>query len=207
MAITINGSGTITGVSAGGLPDGSVTADDLASTLDLGSKTLTIPTDTTGLPAGTVVKVTYLEYSGRQTLVASGGSVITTMGTFTKDSSTSTIYLIGDMIGSGSSATAVGVYVSIDDSAPANDDISFYHSYHYEAHGSDYSYNNPLLKPYHFHSRRTGISTGSHTVRIGWKHPNNSSSRPFGVVNPTRTSDVGDIQNARTHITVFEIEE
>ena len=51
MAITINGSGTITGVSAGGLPDGSVTADDLASTLDLGSKTLTIPTNTIGLPS------------------------------------------------------------------------------------------------------------------------------------------------------------
>ena len=31
MAITINGSGTITGVNAGGLPDGSVTADDLAT--------------------------------------------------------------------------------------------------------------------------------------------------------------------------------
>jgi len=31
MAITINGSGTITGVSAGGLPDGCVTADDIAS--------------------------------------------------------------------------------------------------------------------------------------------------------------------------------
>ena len=32
MAITINGSGTITGISAGGLPDGSVTAADLAET-------------------------------------------------------------------------------------------------------------------------------------------------------------------------------
>ena len=31
MAITINGSGTIQGISAGGLPDGSVTADDIAS--------------------------------------------------------------------------------------------------------------------------------------------------------------------------------
>jgi hypothetical protein len=31
MAIVINGSGSITGISAGGLPDGSVTADDLAS--------------------------------------------------------------------------------------------------------------------------------------------------------------------------------
>jgi len=32
MAITINGSGTITGISAGGLPDNSVTAADLADT-------------------------------------------------------------------------------------------------------------------------------------------------------------------------------
>jgi hypothetical protein len=31
MAITINGSGTITGISAGGLPDGSVTSDDIAA--------------------------------------------------------------------------------------------------------------------------------------------------------------------------------
>src|SRR6056300_1792758 len=31
MAITINGTGTITGISAGGLPDGSVTAADIAS--------------------------------------------------------------------------------------------------------------------------------------------------------------------------------
>ena len=41
MAITINGSGTITGISAGGLPDGSVTAADLASSLDLSGKTIT----------------------------------------------------------------------------------------------------------------------------------------------------------------------
>ena len=31
MAITINGSGTITGLTAGGLPDGSITTDDLAA--------------------------------------------------------------------------------------------------------------------------------------------------------------------------------
>ena len=36
MAITINGTGTITGISAGGLPDGSVTAADLASSISLG---------------------------------------------------------------------------------------------------------------------------------------------------------------------------
>ena len=31
MAITINGSGTVTGISAGGLPDGVITTDDIAA--------------------------------------------------------------------------------------------------------------------------------------------------------------------------------
>lgn len=48
MAITINGSGTITGISAGGYPDGSVTDADLASSLDLSSKTVTLPSGTGG---------------------------------------------------------------------------------------------------------------------------------------------------------------
>ena len=74
MAITSNGSGTITGVSAGGLPDGSVTADDLASTLDLGSKTLTIPTDTTGLPSAGISEAD----QWRLTANFQGSSVITT---------------------------------------------------------------------------------------------------------------------------------
>jgi hypothetical protein len=53
MAITINGTGTITGLSTGGLPDGSVATDDLAAnavtagklatTLDLTGKTVTLP--------------------------------------------------------------------------------------------------------------------------------------------------------------------
>ena len=48
MPIAINGSGSITGISAGGLPDGCVTADDLAS--GVGGKILqvvqTVKTDT-----------------------------------------------------------------------------------------------------------------------------------------------------------------
>ena len=43
MSVTISGDGTITGLSAGGLPDGTVTAADLASTLDLTGKTVTLP--------------------------------------------------------------------------------------------------------------------------------------------------------------------
>ena len=48
MAITINGSGTITGITAGGYPDATVTADDLAATLDLSGKTVTLPSGTGG---------------------------------------------------------------------------------------------------------------------------------------------------------------
>lgn len=33
MSVTIDGSGTITGISAGGLPDGSITNDDLAGSI------------------------------------------------------------------------------------------------------------------------------------------------------------------------------
>ena len=40
MPITINGSGTLTGINAGGYPDATVTEDDLAATLDLSGKTL-----------------------------------------------------------------------------------------------------------------------------------------------------------------------
>ena len=55
MALVLNGSGTIAGLSAGGLPDGSVAADDLASTLDLSGKTVTLPSGT----GGKVLQVVY----------------------------------------------------------------------------------------------------------------------------------------------------
>ena len=48
MPVTISGSGTITGIATGGLPDGSITAGDLASSLDLTGKTVTLPAGTGG---------------------------------------------------------------------------------------------------------------------------------------------------------------
>ena len=48
MPITISGSGTITGLTTGGLPDGSIAAGDLSSTLDLTGKTVTLPAGTGG---------------------------------------------------------------------------------------------------------------------------------------------------------------
>jgi len=48
MPVTISGSGTITGIATGGLPDGSIAAGDLASSLDLTGKTVTLPSGTGG---------------------------------------------------------------------------------------------------------------------------------------------------------------
>ena len=65
MAITINGTGTITGISAGGLPDGSVVAADLASSLDLTGKTVTLPSGTGGN-----TNTQYFTVTGKQTQTA-----------------------------------------------------------------------------------------------------------------------------------------
>ena len=65
MPIAINGSGSITGISAGGLPDGCVTADDLAS--GVGGKILqvknAIKTDTASVTNATFVDISGLSIS------------------------------------------------------------------------------------------------------------------------------------------------
>jgi hypothetical protein len=64
MAITINGTGSITGLTAGGLPDGSVVAGDLASSLDLTGKTVTLPSGT----GGKILQVQHTIKTARQNL-------------------------------------------------------------------------------------------------------------------------------------------
>jgi hypothetical protein len=91
MAITINGTGTITGISAGGLPDGSVVAADLASSLDLTGKTVTLPSGTGGKVIGT-------KFQWMQATTVSVGSANTWTDagvdfTYTPVSSTSVLHI------------------------------------------------------------------------------------------------------------------
>ena len=58
MAITIDGSGTITGISAGGLPDGSVTADDLAT-----DSVTTAKIEDSAVTAGKLSGKTFVSYA------------------------------------------------------------------------------------------------------------------------------------------------
>ena len=64
MPITINGNGTIAGLSVGGLPDGTVDADTLATGAASGSK-ITMPT-------GTVVQVVQGTFTGTNNTTGTG---------------------------------------------------------------------------------------------------------------------------------------
>jgi len=68
MAITINGTGSITGLTAGGLPDGSVVAADLASSLDLTGKTVTLPSGT----GGKILNVAEVQITSTSTHISNG---------------------------------------------------------------------------------------------------------------------------------------
>jgi hypothetical protein len=96
MAITINGSGTITGISAGGLPDGVITADDLAS--GVGGKVLqvvsTTKTDAFSVSVGSA---------------AFSGEITGLTATITPSSTSSKILVTVDVRGSES---ATGAYVN-----------------------------------------------------------------------------------------------
>ena len=77
MAITIDGSGTITGINAGGLPDGSITADDLAT-----DSVTTAKIEDDAVTAGKLSGKTFVSYA----IIADQKAAGTNGGTFTDGS-------------------------------------------------------------------------------------------------------------------------
>ena len=93
MALVLNGSGSITGLSAGGLPDGSVTADDIAS-----------------LPAGSVIQVVQGTTSTGVTSTSTSYADTGLTATITPTSATSTILVISNCaIGKDTGNTGVSL--------------------------------------------------------------------------------------------------
>ena len=104
MAITINGTGTITGVSVGGLPDGIVDTDMLAS----GAIT------SAGLPAGTVLQVQSAVKTDTATVTA--GSTLTNISGLTVNitpASTSNKILIICTLSTTGSGTYAGRHLAL----------------------------------------------------------------------------------------------
>ena len=124
MAITINGSsGTITGISAGGLPDGVIVNDDianttitdgkLATTLDLSGKTLTLPAGAGGKILKvqvTPMSVTTDLYTNTQSYIDSG---VTASFTPTASSSKVLVFLSSKVHAHNTSESGVSFFIDI----------------------------------------------------------------------------------------------
>ena len=108
MAITINGTGTITGISAGGLPDGSVTAADLATTLDLSSNTVTLPSGT----GGKILQIVESSTTSTASTTSNTWQDSSLSGSITPSSTSSKILIMmnAHIATSRSSTNAVGGY-------------------------------------------------------------------------------------------------
>ena len=87
MAITIDGSGTITGINAGGLPDGVITSDDLAS----GAITAA------GLPAGSILQVVSATKSDTSSVTGYSWTDTGLSVSITPTSTNSKILVLADM--------------------------------------------------------------------------------------------------------------
>ena len=68
MAIVINGSGTVTGLAVGGLPDGTVDAGTLATNAVTAAKLEVSAITGADLPAGTILQVKFVEDNSSQTV-------------------------------------------------------------------------------------------------------------------------------------------
>jgi hypothetical protein len=97
MAITINGTGSITGLTAGGLPDGSVVASDLASSLDLTGKTVTLPSGTGGKILQ--VKTTIYDTFTSEACTANANNELNFNVTITPASSSNKIIIASSIMG------------------------------------------------------------------------------------------------------------
>lgn len=117
MALVLDGTGSISGLSAGGLPNGSVTADDLASTLNLTGKTVSLAAGGTGY--GKVLQVVQNTGVNTNYNISTGGSASQTAYTaltnynvtITPSSVSSKILLLATIPSTGFANTADGVQI------------------------------------------------------------------------------------------------
>ena len=155
MPIVLNGSGTVTGISAGGLPDGCITAAELAT--GVGGKILQIvqvtKTDTTS-----TTSTTYEDISGlSQAITTVAGSKVFCMGSlyFGSTPAYSTWFRIVrvDVDGSTNYPYLSDADGSVTQATAGNYNTSYSYVAEYSA----------------FHFLDTPSGAGSHTYKIQWK--------------------------------------
>ena len=184
MAITINGTGSITGLTAGGLPDGSITSADLASgAITAGA-----------LPSGTIINTAVFENSTR-TAVSSATTTRQSLMTvsFNKTSSTSTLVFFGTIPGHENSAGHLSCGVSYGATSMTGGWFYTYNSLAYSHTGV-------------VSGRLTGhTTTGSQDFKVEYFSDDGASVKPWQVTNPNGTDDAR-LNQQRSQLVIMEVE-
>lgn len=169
MAITINGSGTISGISTGGLPDGSVDADTLATDSVTSAKLKSDAITVGDLPSGSVLQVVTADVVSSSTTSSSFTDSGTSI-TVTPVSSTSTLIVSASFSAYQSMTSGIlawGQYAITDSSNTALTNTGarlIGHEISTSYAGTQYSFPNPSLVGY-----TSSGSTTSRTYKIRYR--------------------------------------
>ena len=159
------------------------------------------PTFQAAAGGGKVLKVTTETNSTRASLSSSTDHTLWTTATFTKDDASSDLVVsaVLSFRGNGSSWSN-GLFCSIDGTEKGTDGSAF--------HGVQESGDNSSANATHLmvvNKTFSGIATGSHDIRFGWKTKDGTSTQAWGQFNPNSSDSVALHQMA-SHVTILEVE-
>jgi len=174
------GDTSITGVAAGGLPTGVVTANTLAD----GSIT------TAKLSGIRPVVAIHTFNSGARQVTSQSSNYTYFSFTISKISSTSTLIIRGSMPGFGNENSGAYVGIGIDGSMD-----------YYGVAMNDRDGENGMW----FNQIRTGVSAGTRTITIQSIPADGGANRPMRIVNPNNSDDVRNRQQ-ETNFIIWEME-
>ena len=136
---------------------------------------------------------------GTRVGLPTGSSWSRQVGSFTKLSATSDLFISVHIPGDGNYSDNCGVFVQLDsNSSPSNNT----HAYRGISYVSSLGHTNAIRGQ----QKWSGKAAGLHTLHWGWKTINGSSGdRPFNVLNSNNSDDVREQQHHSTFI-IMEVE-
>jgi hypothetical protein len=203
MAITINGDGTLTGISTGGLPDGIVDTDMIATSAVTGAKI-------GSLPAGSILQVVQSVKTSEQSNSSDSYTQITDLNCSITPLTTSSKILIMVQISSNiysgynssffrltKGGTAISGALG-DDSGDGNEEVSFADT------ASTYT-NNKAMNTVGTTYLDSPSSTSSLTYGVQWAVQNTNSSYVNYINGPYARDGSGYRARAISTITLMEV--
>jgi len=207
MPIVINGSGTVSGISVGGLPDGCVDADTLANGAATGAKL--------ALPSGSVIQTVSTNFTGTSSVSVPNGSLADTPAsvTITSTAANSKFLISAGMNGEASSSDhdygfvlrrvigGSGTSINIGGSAGSRSQISFMQSLGYWDQDDSSTPSTSVLAPYlDSPSQASGTAITYKIAIIGL-----ATTGTFNFGYTGGNSDNANNERTPNHITVQEI--